>query len=122
MRANITQEDIDIYASDPQAVKLSPDQTNYSLGVKVNWTAPAKWWNWLWNRMTSIMHAHISDTEAIRSEMTSVLAEAGLTPADGTKRQLSNSMNAVMFDTYKELDNLPHVQDHKIYLPMDEII
>lgn len=122
MNQTVAQEDIDIYASDSLAAKAIPDQTNYGLGVKVNWTAPAKWWNWLWNRMTSILKSRLTDTDNIREEMASVLGEAGLTPADGTKRQLANSIEVMMFDDYKKWDELPYVIDHKVYLPINEIL
>ena len=62
MNTSFTQEAIGIFASDPAAIKESPG-AEYDNGVKVQYTAPGKWWNWLWNKITAWFNASLSDKQ-----------------------------------------------------------
>ena len=139
MNTVATQEDIAIFSSDPAGVKERPGSSNYQNGVDVGYTAPAKWWNWLWNKITSILTAHKADWNSMTSEMTNTLSAASITPDSSDTHQLSKAVNQIAYDTCDDYDNeevtetiggvevthkknQPYVVGHTLYIPDTELL
>lgn len=134
-----TQEDINIFSSDPAGVKERPGNPYYQDGVDVGYTAPAKWWNWLWNKITSILTAHKADWNSMTSEMANTLSVASITPDSSDTHQLSKAVNQIAYDTCDDYDNeevtetiggvevthkknQPYVVGHTLYIPDTELL
>ena len=139
MNAVSTQEDINIFSSDPAGVKEKPGNSYYQDGVDVGYTAPAKWWNWLWNKITSILTAHKADWNSMTSEMANTLSAASITPDSSDTHQLSKAVNQIAYDTCDDYDNeevtetiggvevthkknQPYVIGHTLYIPDTELL
>ena len=139
MNTVATQEDIAIFSSDPAGVKERPGSSNYQNGVDVGYTAPAKWWNWLWNKITSILTAHKADWNSMTSEMANTLSAASITPDSSDTHQLSKAVNQIAYDTCDDYDNeevtetiggvevthkknQPYVVGHTLYIPDTELL
>lgn len=77
-----TIDSVTEYATDASAIIERPDVDpntgvdNYAVGVKPGWTAPAGWWNWLFNAITKVIGQAKSDDEALIAEINNVLAAA----------------------------------------------
>ena len=134
MDTSFTQEAIGIFASDPSAVKESPG-AEYDNGVKVQYTAPGKWWNWLWNKITAWFNASLFDKQYMVTEMTNVLTDAGITPDANDSHQLIKSVRAIAYRYAQEHDeetvteggvtrpvNRPYVSGTVIVLPDTELL
>ena len=65
MKENTTK-DIDVYSKDTTVIER-PE--SYNIGVKVGWTAPAKWWNWLFNACTIRLKELFNTTTSIHNEI-----------------------------------------------------
>ena len=65
MKENTTK-DIDVYSKDTTVIER-PE--SYNNGVKVGWTAPAKWWNWLFNACTIRLKELFNTTTSIHNEI-----------------------------------------------------
>ena len=65
MKENTTK-DIDVYSKDSTVIER-PE--SYNIGVKVGWTAPAKWWNWLFNACTSRLKDLFNTVTSIHNEL-----------------------------------------------------
>jgi hypothetical protein len=134
-----TQEDINIFSSDRSGVKERPGNPYYQDGVDVGYTAPAKWWNWLWNKITSILTAHKADWNSMTSEMANTLSAASITPDSSDTHQLSKAVNQIAYDTCDDYDNeevtetvggvevthkknQPYVIGHTLYIPDTELL
>ena len=65
MKENTTK-DIDVYSKDTTVIER-PE--SYNIGVKVGWTAPAKWWNWLFNACTLRLKELFNTTTSIHNEI-----------------------------------------------------
>lgn len=87
---NLSQQQIDIYATNATAID-QPQGTNYTQGVKVGRTIPAKWWNWLFNAVTSALKKQYNDAIRILAELKNVVITAGLTPSASSTTQLSQA-------------------------------
>lgn len=61
-----TVKDIDVYSKESTVIER-PEP--YNIGVKVGWTAPAKWWNWLFNACTSRLKELFNTTTSIHNEI-----------------------------------------------------
>lgn len=134
MNTSFTQEAIGIFASDPVAIKESPG-AEYDYGVKVQYTAPGKWWNWLWNKITAWFNASLSDKQYMVTEMTNVLTDAGITPDANDSHQLTKSVQTIAYRYAQEHDeetvtvggvtrpvNRPYVDGSVIVLPDTELL
>lgn len=134
MDTSFAQEAIGIFASDPAAVKESPGN-EYANGVKVQYTAPAKWWNWLWNKITSWFNDSKTDKQNMESEVVNLLSDAGFTPDAANNHQITESINAIAYryaeahdeDTTTEggvtrPTNRPYVSGTTIVLPDTELL
>ena len=139
MNTVATQEDINIFSSDPAGVKERPGSPYYQDGVDVGYTAPAKWWNWLWNKITSILTAHKTDWNSMTSEMTNTLSAASITPDSSDSHQLSKAVNQIAYGVCDDYDNetvteeiggvevthmanQPYVIGHTLYIPDTELL
>ena len=65
MKENTTK-DIDVYSKDSTVIER-PE--SYNIGVKVGWTAPAKWWNWLFKNVTERLKDIFVTTTSIHNEI-----------------------------------------------------
>lgn len=134
MDTSFAQEAIGIFASDPAATKESPGD-EYSNGVKVQFTAPAKWWNWLWNKITAWFNTSLTDKQDIEDEVVNLLSDAGFVPDASNDHQITESVNAIAYryaETYDEEVtttegttrpvNRPYVSGTTIVLPDTELL
>lgn len=126
-----TQEDIDIFTSDPAGDKEIPGSPYYADGVEVGYTAPAKWWNWLWNKITSFLTAHKTDWTDMTAEIRNTLSSASITPSASDNHQLSKAVDTIEFNTIEAYDNAeedghkvnqPYVIGHTLYIPDTELL
>jgi hypothetical protein len=127
------------FASDPQSVVEKPGNPYYQNGVDVGYTAPAKWWNWLWNHISAWLAASKADRTAMQAEMLNVLSAASITPSSSDDHQLSKAIDAACYttcDDYNEEEiteeigdvmvthkkNQPYVVGHTLYIPDTELL
>lgn len=92
MLDNLSQETINQYATDAQSID-QPLGTDWTQGVTVGKTIPAKWWNWLFSAVTKRLGQAKTDTNSILTELKNTVTGAGLTidPTDNT--QLKQAVN-----------------------------
>jgi hypothetical protein len=105
MQSTVTQQDINIFSTDPTGVKEQPQGTNYTNGVEVGYTAPAKWWNWFWNKITSFLTHSKADRNSMLAEMQGVLSAASMTADPYKYSQLSEAVNNVVDSVIEDYDN-----------------
>lgn len=139
MHSTLEQQDIDVFSTDPTGVKERPDGTHYTDGVDIGYTAPAKWWNWFWNHITTWFGASKTDKTAMLSEELNVLSEASILPNSAYPRQMSTSVNTIASEVCDEYDskeiteeidgvmvthkvNQPYVIGHTLYIPDTELL
>ena len=139
MISTLAQEDINIFSSDPTGVKEQPPSPYYADGVEVSYTAPAKWWNWLWNTITTFFTGSKADRQNILTEFLNILSAASITPNSADNHQLSKAVDTVCYDTTQAYDeeeiteiidgvsvthkvNQPYVVGHTLYIPETELL
>lgn len=135
MVTTLTQDDIAVFGTDPTTVKEQPGTTNYANGVDVRYTAPAKWWNWFWNIITSWFTHHKADNESIITEEENLLESVDITPSDSDTHQLAKSIGIVAETNAEDYDletvvedevehyvNRPYVTGRTIVLPATELL
>ena len=135
MVSTLTQEDINIFGTDPETIKEQPGETDYANGVEVRYTAPAKWWNWLWNALTGWCFHHKADNQSIITEEVNLLSAANKTPDASDNHQISDSILYIGFDNAQSYDeetvyeggeehpvNRPYVTGVTIVLPDTELL
>lgn len=139
MNVTSTQDDIAIFSSDPTGVKERPGSTYYQNGVDVGYTAPAKWWNWFWNAITSFFTAHKADWNSITAEMANALSGASIVPDSSDTHQLSKAVNQISYNTCDDYNdeeitetiggveathkkNQPYVVGFTLYIPETELL
>ena len=119
------------FASDPAAVIDRPGNPYYANGVDVNYTAPAKWWNWLWNHISAWLASSKTDRTSMTTEMRNVLSAASITPSSSDNHQLSKAIDKVTYSTTEAYDNAeqdghkinqPYVLNHVLYIPDTELL
>lgn len=111
MNTVLSQQDINVFASDPQADKEQPGSSYYASGVEVRYTAVGKWWNWLWNTLTSWFTKHKADIQSMITEQVNLLSAAGLTPDATSNHQLATGYGNIA-ESYAEVyDNETIVED-----------
>jgi len=128
-----------IFSSDPAGVKERPANGYYNSGVDVGYTAPAKWWNWLWNYITTWLKDSHSDKNLMYTELMNTLS-AGSVSAVATKHhQLSEAVDSIAYNTTEAYDNetvteeiggvmvthaknKPYVVGHTVYYPDTELL
>lgn len=120
-----------VFASDPSSIIDKPQNPYYQQGVGVNYTAPAKWWNWFWNHISAWLSNSKTDRTAMTAEMQNVLSAASITPDSSDSHQLSKAANQVAYDTCDDYDNAeenghkvnqPYVIGHTLYIPSTELL
>ena len=108
-----------------------PGNPYYADGVEVNYTAPAKWWNWLWNHISAWFKDSKADKESMFTEMTNVLSAASITPLGSDDHQLSQAVDKLGYTgceayTTKEENghkiNQPYVLGYTLYIPDTELL
>lgn len=131
------QTESTVFSSD--GTKEQPPQANYSGGVEVRYTAPAKWWNWLWNKITQWLLDSKADKTAIKSEMLNTLSVAGITPSVSDTHQTSRAIDRHTYNSCsaynneevtEEIDgvmvthrvNQPYVVGFTLYIPDTELL
>lgn len=93
MITQLSQDSVAEYASDAQTID-EPLGTDYSQGVRVGRTIPAKWWNWLFSAVTKRAGQSKSDAQNMLTELQNVVTDAGI-PLDATdSTQLSQAIDA----------------------------
>lgn len=127
------------FAFDPQAVIEKPGTSRYLSGVDVGYTAPAKWWNWLWNHISAWLSDSKADRAAMAEETNNVLTAASILPKHNYERQLSQSISINCYADYTDYDNeevteeiggvevthkvnQPYVVGHTLYIPDTELL
>lgn len=102
MLNNLTQESIDEYGSNAQTI-AEPTGTDYTQGVQVGKTIPAKWWNWLFKAVTKRAEEARADAESMFTELKNTVIDAGITPDPTDNTQLSQAAGVIAtqgVDTY----------------------
>lgn len=94
MLEQLSQENVDEYASNALTID-QPTGTDWTQGVKVGKTIPAKWWNWLFNAVTKRLGQAKADSQEMLTELKNTVTDAGITidPTDNT--QLSHAAQAL---------------------------
>ena len=85
---NNTIENIAEYAKNATAIE-EPEE--YSTGVKVGWTAPAKWWNWLMNAFSRRLGETYETVKSIHEEIKNAV---GGTLDESSNTQLKNILDS----------------------------
>ena len=93
MIEHLSQQTITEYASEALTTQ-KPEGTDYSQGVRVGRTIPAKWWNWLFNAVTKRLIQSNADAQDMLEEMQNVVTDAGITLDDTDNTQLSQAIDA----------------------------
>ena len=98
----LSQENITEYAHDALTTDI-PTGTDYTQGVKVGKTIPAKWWNWLFNAVTKRIFQARNDASDILNELKNAVTGAGITIDPTSDTQLASAAQAYAVsgvDTY----------------------
>ena len=120
-----------VFASDPTSTVEQPQSPYYSNGVEVRFTAPAKWWNWLWNKISKWLLDSKADKTAMETEMLNTLAGVGITADSSDSHQLSRAVDKAAFNTCRTYDNdeenghkvnQPYVIGTTLYIPDTELL
>ncbi len=90
----LSQENIAEYATDATTID-PPAGTDYTRGVQVGKTIPAKWWNWLFRAVTARAQQARVDADNMLSELKNTVVDAGLTPDPEDNTQLSQAANVL---------------------------
>lgn len=88
----LSQEDITEYATSALTID-EPRGTDYSQGVQVGKTIPAKWWNWLFKAATKRLGQAKTDASNMLTELKNTVTFAGLTPDPTDNTQLTQATN-----------------------------
>ena len=84
-----TIENITEYAKNATAIE---EPAEYSTGVKVGWTAPAKWWNWLMNAFSKRLGETYETVKSIHEEIKNAV---GGTLDENSNTQLKNTLDSL---------------------------
>jgi hypothetical protein len=93
MIPSLSQETLTQYATDAQTI-AEPQGADYSQGVRVGKTIPAKWWNWLFSAATKRIVQARADSQDMLDELKNVVSDAGLTPSGSDNTQLAQAVEA----------------------------
>lgn len=128
-----------VFSSDPAGVKERPANGYYANGVDVGYTAPAKWWNWLWNHISAWLKDSKTDRENMLAEITNVLTAGNITPNSALNNQLSKAADNIAYGVAEDYDNetvteeiggvmvthpknRPYVVGHTVFYPDTELL
>lgn len=90
----LSQEAITEYGSNAQTI-AEPTGTDYTQGVQVGKTIPAKWWNWLFRAVTKRAEQARADADNMLTELKNTVIDAGITPDPTDNTQLAQAANAL---------------------------
>ena len=110
MIPSLSQETITEYASEAQTIQ-EPTGTDYTQGVRVGKTVPAKWWNWLFRGATRRLGQAKTDAQNMLTEMQNVVTDAGFTLSASDSHQMSKS---VVKDADTQIDK--YIYDKKNFM------
>lgn len=139
MISALTQDEVSIFSSDAAGAKERPANGYYNSGVDVGYTAPAKWWNWLWNKITAFLNKGRADRGSILAELLHVLSAASVTPDAADSAQLLSAVQTLQYNATEAYDNetvteeiggvmvthpknRPYVVGHTVYYPDTELL
>ena len=139
MRGTLEQQALDIYSPDPAGVKEQPGSPYYADGVEVGYTAPAKWWNWLYNKITVFFSGCLTDRTAMHTELLNVLSSASVIPSSADLQQLNASIGikcaaeCTVYNNKEEAElidgtsvvhavNKPNVVGYRLFIPDTELL
>jgi hypothetical protein len=91
MKENTTV-DIEVYSRESTVIER-PE--SYTVGVKVGWTAPAKWWNWLFNACTARLKELYNTVTSMHNEIKNAVGGT-LDPDSDT--QLKGKLDKIQSD------------------------
>ena len=99
-----TIENITEYAKNATVIE---EPAEYSTGVKVGWTAPAKWWNWLMNAFSKRLGEIYETVKSMHEEIKNAV---GGTLDENSNTQLKDKFDAIYnekgtADGFATLDN-----------------
>ena len=86
---NNTIENITEYAKNATDIE---EPSEYTTGVKVGWTAPAKWWNWLMNAFSRRLGETYETVKSIHEEIKNAV---GGTLDENSNTQLKNTLDSL---------------------------
>ena len=86
---NNTIENITEYAKNTTVIE---EPSEYATGVKVGWTAPAKWWNWLMNAFSRRLGETYETVKSIHEEIKNAV---GGTLDENSNTQLKNTLDSL---------------------------
>lgn len=99
---NNTIENIKEYAESSQTIQ-EPSEQNYAEGVKVGWTLPAKWWNWLMNAFTKRFRETKATVDSMYEELSNLMWP--LVPGENeTNDQCSRRIFGRMSELSEQID------------------
>ena len=114
-----------VFSSDPAGVKEKPSNALYRAGVEVNYTSPAKWWNWLFNHISNWLKVSKEDRTNIKTELINTLNAGNVVPNAAVTNQLNKAVQKIAYDTCIAHDangNAPYVEGYTLYLPETELL
>lgn len=94
MLNQLTQDDITEYGTNALTID-EPHGTDYTQGVQVGKTIPAKWWNWLFRAVTKRAQQAKADSQTILTELKNTVIDAGITPDPTDDTQLAQAANTL---------------------------
>lgn len=90
----LSQEDISEYATNALTI-AEPLGTDYTQGVQVGKTIPAKWWNWLFRATTKRIHQAKTDASNMFTELKNTVTDAGIIPDPTDNTQLAQAASVL---------------------------
>ena len=111
---NNTIENITEYAKNATDIE---EPAEYSTGVKVGWTAPAKWWNWLMNAFSRRLGETYETVKSIHEEIKNAV---GGTLDENSNTQLKNTLDSL--GRVSEVNGRPPAANGKVDVFAEDIL
>lgn len=106
MKPVLDEQEPTIYASEAQTIQ-EPTGSDYSQGVRVGRTIPAKWWNWLFKAVTSRLLQAFNDVSNIFTELKNFVEGVGITPSALNNTQVTQAVAAHADKTIEDYLGVP---------------
>ena len=116
MIEQLSQDTITEYASDAQTIQ-EPQGSDYSQGVAVGKTIPAKWWNWLFRAVTKRAGQAKADAQDMLTEMQNVVTDAGIALDSADNTQLSQAI-----DSKADIQIAEYVREKKMLAALWQVV
>lgn len=107
----LQEQDINVYASDAETIQ-TPPSTDYARGVRVGRTIPAKWWNALFNIVTSKLHTAYQNMHGMFFDVVYAITNKGIVPDASDSSQLTT---AIRLDADEQTDSYVVVDKRKTF-------